>query len=244
MRYLFDLLPDLTGIFLAAVSLGVALLGKDLKWFEDHPKSRWSIAIVLALLGLGGVASNTVQKSEDKNERGALKGEITNLQSQLTAVSRKINTDTNASVNPANFVPLRGAQAIEEGLFQWNIGFIVTQNTAGNMRYFADLQIENGQGINDKKIWRKFKSVAIERMGEHGPDATIGSAPWDTLSLQLKKKDADAVMAGSRTIYALAFVQWTNPSGNDGHYPLCLWLQKPSGKILTIQNAVWHSCDL
>jgi hypothetical protein len=245
-RTVFDMLPDVAGILLAALSLSLLFLPRELKVLEA-PKwrwLRWTLAAIFAVVGIGGLASNWVQKSQDKKERGELNGKITNLQNQLTSMSQKINTDTNASVGPVDFVPLRGAQSIEEGLFQWDMGFVVTQNTARNMRARGKLQVEYGQGVNDKKIWSKFKGVAIKEMGEHGPDVGIGSAPWGTLNLQLSKRDADAVMAGSKTIYVLALAEWTNPSGSDGHFPLCLWLQKPSGKILTAQNVVWHVCSL
>jgi hypothetical protein len=245
MSAIFEVLPDIATFLLAI--LGVSLFFPRELHMLEKPKWKWpsrAAATLFIVIGLGGLISSLVQRHAENVARGKLTDDVAHLKDELEAVQRKLNTDTNATIIPTNFLPPRGAQVIEEGLFQWNVGFVVTQNTARNIHFYAKLQLEDGPGLNDKAIWNKFKPIAIQRMGEHGPDGTLGAGPWDTPNLLLKKKDAEAIMGGTKTIYALAFVQWTNPSGSDGHYQFCLWLQKPNGKILTAQNSAWHSCML
>jgi hypothetical protein len=72
--FVFDLLPDIAAIFLAVflAAFGIALffVPEKLKKLEDHPRLRYVVAlglIIIALfVGVGGVISSLVQKTEQK----------------------------------------------------------------------------------------------------------------------------------------------------------------------------------
>jgi K+-sensing histidine kinase KdpD len=65
---LFDAVPDLAGILLAALSLAVFFLPEEMDKLKNHRKTRVATACVLICMGIGGVISNAVQRARNKAE--------------------------------------------------------------------------------------------------------------------------------------------------------------------------------
>ena len=72
LRSAFNMLPDVAGILLAALSVSLIFLPKELRVLEARKWKwlRWTLATVFAVVGIGGVASNLIQKAKDKTESG------------------------------------------------------------------------------------------------------------------------------------------------------------------------------
>lgn len=160
-------------------------------------------------------------------------------------MQRVLNKNQNAYVALEALVPPNGAQEINhEQAFQMKVTYLVTQNTAKNMREFSILQIEDSppNGVNDKNVWAKFKGVAAEKIADRGQDRVAGTRDWSTLEKRMDRTASASIIAGTKTLYVMGIVQWTNPSGADGHLDVCLWLQKPKTKIITPTSA-WHNCS-
>lgn len=83
LRFLFNLLPDIAGIFLAALSFAVIFTSELLKWLEARPKTRRLLALLLVLLGIGGIISNYRQKSAERDQTDRDKRELTKQIGQL-----------------------------------------------------------------------------------------------------------------------------------------------------------------
>lgn len=247
LRSIFDMLPDVAGILLAALSLSLIFLPKELKMLEADKWKwlRWSLAAIFAVAGIGGVASNVIQKANDKTERDKLNHQVSQLKDELDEVRRKVNENTNASVAITALVPRNGVQEVSsEQKMQFNIAYFVKQNTAKNMRQVTLLRVENvpPNPVYDKKVWADFKGFSAQAIGEKGQDRVADTYDWKTLEIKLSRNEAAGLMAGTKTLYVLGLVEWNNLSGTDGHFDACLSLQKPETKILTPQTASWHIC--
>jgi hypothetical protein len=100
LRPEFFILPDLVGYVLAMVGLSLVFMPEEMKILEKLRKTRRGIALVVFLIGLGAVISNSVQKQEDKEtaaidrkdaktERDRLTAQISDLIGQQKASSAK-----------------------------------------------------------------------------------------------------------------------------------------------------------
>ena len=249
VQFFFDWLPDVAGILLAAVSVALIFIPKELKVLEQ-PKWKWPrrvLAVVLALVGAGGLVSSELQKAADKTERQKLEQNVDRLEDDIAEVQKKVSQNQNASVTLIRLVPLNDAQEIgSEDPVSFNVAYGVLANTAKSLRHADRLYLEDNppNGTKDKEVWKKFKSLALEKMGDKGQDYAVGNYSWSTVEGRLTDKQAKAVLHGTQTIYFLGLVQWNNPSGTEGHLDACLYLQKPTSKLLTPMNTVWHECTL
>ena len=99
LRAIFYLLPDLAGILLAALSLAVIFMSEAIQKLEKPNLKwlRWTLATIFIFVGVGGVISNSMQKSEDKakaeGDRQTLIGQVGQLisASQIQATSDDIH---------------------------------------------------------------------------------------------------------------------------------------------------------
>lgn len=248
LRSAFEMLPDVAGILLAALSFSLIFLPKELRVLEapKWKRLRWTLAAIFAVVGIGGVASNAIQKAKDKAARNELNQQVAQLKDQVSKVQRKLNQDTSASVSVISRVPLNDAQEISsEQPIKFNIAYGITQNTAKNLRQFTILKLENSRpdSTHDKSVWARFRGLSTQGISETGQDKMFGTYVWKTLEINLSKSEAKDIKAGTKTLYILGLVLWNNPSGTDGHLNVCMWLQKPKTKILT-PATVWHDCSL
>ena len=63
LHSLFGMLPDVSGILLAALSVSLIFLPKELKVLEARKWRwlRWALAGLFAVVGIGGLISNLLQ---------------------------------------------------------------------------------------------------------------------------------------------------------------------------------------
>jgi hypothetical protein len=120
LQWIFYSLPDVAGILLAALSLAVFFVPKLSDKLREHVTVGIIAAVVLALIGVGGVVSNSVQKHADqeaaKKERDQLQGQITKLldqqtltATQATIMQSEVKTLTEQSVPKIiNGLPQKG----------------------------------------------------------------------------------------------------------------------------------------
>jgi len=88
IRWVFYQLPSIAGILLATLSFAVVFMTKELETaLKDKRYLKWSIVIVLCLIGVGGLVSDSIQKQEDKAE---LKSERDNARQDRTTLSRQV----------------------------------------------------------------------------------------------------------------------------------------------------------
>jgi hypothetical protein len=83
LEFLFYSLPDFAGIFLAATGLALIFVPELQQKLEKRKRVRWVLAAIISFIGIGGVISNSIQKSADKDaakaERSALNNQIKSL---------------------------------------------------------------------------------------------------------------------------------------------------------------------
>jgi hypothetical protein len=88
LTVVYGLLPDFSGILLAAV--GAAMIFAP-NWIDKvSPPWRWAIAASLAILGLLGMRSSYTQHRDADQSQKALKGEIHNLNDTVVQVKTKL----------------------------------------------------------------------------------------------------------------------------------------------------------
>jgi thiol:disulfide interchange protein len=87
--WIFKLLPDIAGIFLAVLAFAVVVNPAWIKGFEGDQKRRMRTlaALFLVALGIAAVVSNQVQKSVDsanaKKDQGKVQNSVDDLGKQL-----------------------------------------------------------------------------------------------------------------------------------------------------------------
>lgn len=160
----------------------------------------------------------------------------------------EIKKNQNAAVTLANVPTLAPpfVGLVRDSKLQINVGYQITSNTAKNFRVYSALWLENSppNGHEDKEVFTRFKVEAMKYIPDRGGDRGPTTGDWQTLTLDLYGDSAPELVAGKRTVYILARVEWNNPSGSDSHLDVCLYLQKPTRDILFRPEVVWRNCDL
>src|SRR5579863_1368404 len=87
IRPAFLFLPDLVGYVFAMAGLSLIFMPEELKLLDKYRRTRLGIALVIFLVGLGAVISNSVQKQEDsrsaQSERDNARAERDKLMMQI-----------------------------------------------------------------------------------------------------------------------------------------------------------------
>jgi hypothetical protein len=249
LRSVFEMLPDVAGILLAALSLSLIFLPKELKMLEGEKWRwlRWTLAAIFAVIGIGGLASNALQKSQDKAIKEKLQGDVARLRDDVANVQKKLNENTNASVGLYGLVPQGGGQELTpQRDIRFNIGYAVMTNNAKNMRAYQEVLTVPGLFTPDqsRNVHAGFAARAAKGLDFRGEDRRAGMGSFRTLQLRLTSKEISEVMLAKRIIYILGRVEWNNPSGTDDHFDVCKAMEPPSIKYLTDQNTAWHDCPL
>jgi hypothetical protein len=146
------------------------------------------------------------------------------------------------SVEPSN----RGQRLVADQQLQFNVHYMVRENTARNMRTTEQMYLVDSPPTPDisRAVVAQFKTTETQQLNYKGQDLGINTGKWNTVSLPMSEKQIAAIMAGTSTIYIVTTVHWVNPSGSDGHSDGCTFLQKPTERYLNFSNSVWHECGI
>jgi hypothetical protein len=242
-----DFLPGIAGLFLAALGVAGLPMSRELRWFETHPKTRWTIAIFLILVGIGATAADFVQKRDDKIERGQLTHSIAVLQDELNGVKNKLNENQRVSVGLVYIgLAVQGQEMKPYEKIPFAVAHGVKGNTAKDMR--AHLEVFSVKGSATRQLNREehstFLTRAIKRLDERGEDKLDGTIDFVTLELTLSKNEIAEILSNNRTVYVMGRAEWKNLNGSDDHWDLCMWMQPPKMKYLIQRDLPFHYCSL
>jgi hypothetical protein len=216
---------------------------EDAKW-KWHSRVA---AILFITIGLGGLISSLVQRHNEKIASDKLRCDVAKLKDQLNDVQKKLNEKQNANVGLMSLTPRNWGQELKpHHEIQFDVQYVVTGNMAKNFRPYQEIFSMGGafDNVQARKAHSQFAARAALNLDFRGEDRTVGAAGWKTLTINLTGPQVEEVLAGTRTVYIMARVEWNNPSGSDDHFEVCKWLQKPTIKYLTIQTSAWHDCNL
>ena len=246
LQKLFDLLPDLAGVFLAAVSLGVAFLGQDLKWFEKHPTVRWTLAIILAFIGIGGVVSNARQRSVENAGREALQRDVASLKDDLSAIQGKLDLNQKPVVGLDELFVWPNQKLAAGRKLSLQIGYVVAEGVAKNFKSTGQMfSLEGRQSVEQaKRAVIKFRHDSLGKLEYPGEDRLQGTGGQFTLEMTLNEQQILQLLAATRTIYVLGRVEWKNAAGADFHLDTCMWMNHPTAKLLNPEKLGWHECGI
>src|SRR5882762_874491 len=247
MRSLFDLLPDVAGILLAALSLSLIFLPKELKVLEEHKWRwlRWGLAAIFAAVGVGGLASNAIQKSEDKKARENLQGDVVRLKDQVAAVQKKLDEKQNASIGLlTEALAVRGQELKPKVPVPFFVLYGVQSNPVKNVRFAQEIFSVRGQfSLEQARIAHaQFLTRAIPSMDTRGQDLAQNATIFRTLELTVTSTQLRELLDDKRTIYIMGRVEWRNPSGSDDHFDLCSAMVPTKMKYLIQSELPFHVC--
>lgn len=100
MHTLFNLLPDLCGVLLAAVGLSITVFKEALDRFERKRWHRGLLAITLLVVGICGTISASLQKRDAERKQTDLGNNIDRLQSLVSSYGPKLDQLIARSNNP------------------------------------------------------------------------------------------------------------------------------------------------
>jgi hypothetical protein len=164
-----------------------------------------------------------------------------------SALMVEIGKNRNAAASLYSVEPSNRGQALIAGqLLQFNVHFMVRENTARNLRFAAQMFIVDSAPTVDvsRAVASQFKGTETQQLNFLGQDMGVNTGAWKTVSMPMSEKQIEDIMAGKSTIYVVTTVHWVNPSGSDGHSDGCTYLQTPIEKYLTLTNGVWHFCGI
>jgi hypothetical protein len=143
----------------------------------------------------------------------------------------EINKKRNASITANGPAPTDGFQALTPGRqLQFNLGYIVSANTANNVRNYVAVYLAEGQNNSeeDRAIASRFNSDAAGPLEHRGQDLGVGSKIWRSPQTTiLEEATIEKIMNGKTRLYMLGKVEWSNPDGSDSHTFNCGYLQAP-----------------
>lgn len=97
-RTVFNMLPDFSGILLAAV--GVAFIVAP-EFVSKLPTwLRWTLAVLLVVLGLAGLRSSYVQHQSDASDKDDLKHQLEGVSNQLQTLNSKVQSQFAPTAQP------------------------------------------------------------------------------------------------------------------------------------------------
>ena len=264
------MLPDIAGILLAALSLSLIFIPKELRVLEAEKWRwlRWTLAISFAIVGIGGVISNSKQKADDKKSRQQLEGDVKSLKGQIADI--KANTDI--LVIAAGSVPPQTSLAPQRPTFEKSLGFlqlsrieIRTREVIAGQPLSANIYLINkgaepvydavrvfAVGLMapigtddldtlDKKVHDKLLKTALRETKPIGHTVGVGEEIWNTLNTAepLTQEQVDRFMQGKARFYVYAWARW---KGGQRDLDVCRWLQPPPTVNALGTPAVWHDC--
>jgi hypothetical protein len=166
-----------------------------------------------------------------------------------SALMSEIRKGRNASVSIFTVTP-PGPSHLEDLVdgapVLFNVKFLVTENTARNMRDAVEAYLVDKPPLPEvsRAVIGEFKSKEAKKLNYQGQDMPAGTGKWETVSYPLNETQIKSVLDGTSTLYVVGTAHWVNPSGSDGHFDGCTYLQKPEGRRLTFDNSMWHSCGV
>jgi hypothetical protein len=246
---LFELLPDVAGILLAALSLSLIFLPRELRVLEA-PKwkwLRWTLAAIFAIVGVGGLVSNYIQKSQDKKERSKLQGDVARLNDDIEAVKRKLGENQNASIGLVVAALATSGQELKPNVnMPFFIYYVVQKNPAKNVRMYQEILSVKGPFTSEQAriAHAKFLGRAIPTMDSRGQDFPANATFWRTLQLKMNSSEIKELLLDQRTVYIMGRVEWKNSSGSDDHFDLCSFMEPPKMKYLIQSELPFHICGL
>jgi hypothetical protein len=109
---LFNDLPDVSGILLAAVGFAVLFVPEAIKALESKRKTRWAIAVVFFLLGIAGMVSSHIQRGQAENAQRILEAKVDSTSSGVHEIAQytKQPPIVNLSVPPPKSRPQEKAR--------------------------------------------------------------------------------------------------------------------------------------
>ena len=160
-------------------------------------------------------------------------------------LKEEIHKDRNAAVSLYSVEPSnRGQRLVADQQLQFNVHYMVRENTARNMRNAEQMYLADSPPTPEvtRAVKAQFKSTEAQQLNYQGQDLGVNTGKWNTVSLPMSEKQIEAIMAGTSTIYIVSTVHWVNPSGSDGHSDGCTYLQKPTERYISLTNGIWHEC--
>ena len=161
-------------------------------------------------------------------------------------LKEEIHKDRNAAASLYSVEPSNRGQSLIAGPLQFNVQFMVRENTARNMREAAILYIVDSAPTVEvsRAVVAEFKKGESQLLNYQGQDMSVNSGKWQTVSLPTNEKQISGIMAGTSAIYIVTTVHWVNPSGSDGHSDGCTYLQTPRDNYISLTNSIWHECGI
>ena len=108
IRVFFNLLPDLAGILLAALSVALLFVPKQTERVTRHSRLSTGLAVLLIMIGIGGLISSKVQKDNDKltasRERRELQEKLDTQNAALIAAQRELSDKERQILQQGNTV--------------------------------------------------------------------------------------------------------------------------------------------
>jgi hypothetical protein len=87
-KTVFDMLPDVSGILLAAVGVALVVAPDFLSVMKKWV--RWTLAALLAALGVAGMVSSYVQHRDESRGKVKLEGDLIDVQSKMADLSKNL----------------------------------------------------------------------------------------------------------------------------------------------------------
>jgi hypothetical protein len=88
---LFDALPDVSGVLLAAVGVAIVIAPEPIQNLEKRKYVRWILAAALVAMGVAGLWSSFLQRGRDGIEKSELHGDVRDLKIELAKFGPKLD---------------------------------------------------------------------------------------------------------------------------------------------------------
>ena len=89
---IYNLLPDFSGILLAAVGVALVVYPEILKGIEHRKMFRWAIATILVVLGIAGMCSSFGQHRDSDNKQSYLSNSVRELKATVDTFGPKLDS--------------------------------------------------------------------------------------------------------------------------------------------------------
>ena len=211
---------------------------------------RWGLAIGFAVIGVGGVFSNSMQKTRDKEARQRLQDDVAHLKDEVEVVNKRIGENRSALVGMTGMALAVSGQELKPNIgVPFFVSYVVTVNTARNLRSYQEVLSVKGEASDrqTKNAHKEFLARAVQHMDYSGSDFPPGTGLFRTLTLTLQSQEISELLAPKapqRTVYIMSRVEWKNVSGSDDHIDICGWMEQPKMKYLLQADLPFHACHL
>lgn len=180
---IFYSLPDIDGLLVAALSLAVIFVTDDLKRLENHRTFRLVLFLLLATIGILGVASSAIQKQAEKQEAEAERAKLTDQVSSLIAQQGKA---------------LREAKDAHDEAVHAKDETISARGDLATAKADLAKQILRSQGVLSTNInqYRTDTTSAVARVMR--PPRTLGSKRADFIKMLTVSGTHDVAISAAR----------------------------------------------